>query len=332
MVTVGQGAFTYDFIQEWAKLPPGWSFKEVAGVGVDGRDRVYVFNRGQHPLMVFDRDGNFLSSWGEGFFPRPHAVTMAPDDTIFLTDDDSATVRKFTLDGKLLLTIGEYMKPAPAHSGRPFNRCTHVAIAADGCLYVSDGYGNARIHKYSPDGKLLFSWGEPGTDPGQFNVPHNIVIDRDGYLYVADRENSRIQVFDPRGRFETQFVNLCRPCALYMDRTGPEERLYVGELRNAAPVSEGFVNVGARLSVFTKTGRLLARMGDSKPGLEPGQYLAPHCICLDSRGDVYTGEVSWTDFGRLLNPPRELRTLTKLERQTAGARVDAKVPRARQAD
>ena len=315
MARVGGGEYVFEVVEDWAKLPAGWSFREVSGVGVDRRDRVYVFCRGEHPLIIFDRDGNFVTAWGEGVFTRPHAVTMGPDDTIYLTDDGDHTVRKCTLDGEILLTIGVPGTPAPLRSGRPFNRCTHVAIAQDGSLYISDGYGNSRVHKYSPDGKLLFSWGEPGTDPGQFNLPHNICVDREGYLYVADRENHRVQVFDPKGKFETQWNNLFRPCGLYIDHRDPKgERVYVGELGPSLPVSTGVPNLGARVGIYTLGDQLLARLGDALPGEAPGQFLAPHAIAVDSGGSAYIGEVSWTMYGRLLDPPREARSFTKLAR------------------
>ncbi len=185
-------------------------------MGVDRRDRVYLFHRGLHPLCVFDRDGNFVTSWGDGVFRRAHGVHMGPDDTIYLTDEGDHTVRKCTLDGKVLLTIGIPDAPAAFMSGEPFRRCTHTALSPAGEIYVSDGYGNARIHKYAPDGKRLMSWGEPGAGPGQFNLPHNIACDADGWVYVADRENHRIQVFDGSGRFETQWHDLHRPSGMFM--------------------------------------------------------------------------------------------------------------------
>ena len=158
MVAVGTAPYTYEVAEGWGVLPDGWSFREAAAVGTDSNDNVYVFNRGEHPMIVFDREGNFLRSWGEGLFPRAHGVTMGPDDTIYCTDDGDHTVRKCKLDGTVLFTLGLSGKHAPFMSGDPFNRCTHVAIdPANGDLYVSDGYGNARVHKYSPDGKLLFS-------------------------------------------------------------------------------------------------------------------------------------------------------------------------------
>ena len=128
---------------------------------------------------------------------------MAPDDTIWLTDDGDHTVRQCTLEGKVLLTLGIPGKPAPYMSGEPFHRCTHTAMSPEGDIYVSDGYGNSRVHKYSPNGRLLLSWGAPGTDPGEFNIAHNITCDADGWVYVADRENHRVQVFDGNGKYES---------------------------------------------------------------------------------------------------------------------------------
>ncbi len=317
VTTLESGTFTYDVQEDWAKLPPGWSFKEVAAVAVDAKDRVYCFNRGEHPMMVFDRDGNFLSSWGEGVFPRAHGITMGPDDTLFCTDDGDHTVRKCTLDGKVLFTLGTSGKPAPSNSGLPFNRCTHVAVSSiTNEFYVSDGYGNARVHKYSPDGKLLFSWGEAGTDPGQFNIVHNISTDRDGYVYVADRENHRVQVFNADGKYETQWVNMARPCGLYIDTSG-EQVCYIGELGAALGTNVDHPGLGPRLSIYDLKGNVRARLGDIGPGEGPGRFIAPHGIAVDSAKNVYVGEVSWTVMGSTLKPPRELRTLQKLVKKGA---------------
>jgi DNA-binding beta-propeller fold protein YncE len=313
MVTLGTGNYTYEVVENWAKLPDGWGFKEVAAVGVDANDNVYAFNRGEHPMMVFDRHGSFLRSWGEGVFPRAHGITASPDDTFFCTDDGDHTVRKCTLEGKVLFTLGMSGKPAPFMSGEPFNRCTHVAIdPRTGDFYVSDGYCNARVHKYSPDGKLLFSWGESGTDPGEFNIVHNIATDSAGWVYVADRENHRIQVFDANGKFETQWVNMARPCGLYIDQA--HDVAYVGELGVAIGSNAQANGVGPRISLYDTKGNVLARLGNKPEGEASGQFIAPHGICIDSRGDIYLGEVSWTHTGSRLNPPRELRSLQKLAR------------------
>ena len=313
---VGTGEYTYEVVENWAKLPPGWSFKEIGSVGVDRSDNVYVFNRGEHPMLVFDRAGNFLRSWGEGVFPRAHGLSLGPDDTLFLTDDGDHTVRQCTLDGKILLTIGIPGKPAPFMSGEPFHRCTHTALSPEGDIYVSDGYGNSRVHKFAPDGELLFSWGQPGTDPGEFNIVHNICCDADGWVYVADRENHRVQVFDSKGRYETQWNNLHRPCGLYM-RRGPQPVCYIGELGPGMPVNIDVPNLGPRLTIADHTGKRLARIGGLHAGFRPGEFQAPHGIAVDSHGDVYVGEVSWTNW-RGLHPnepvPDPLRSLQKFRK------------------
>ena len=273
---MGQGDFVYEVAEGWGNLPEGWGYKEVAAVGVDSKGQVYAFNRGEHPMIVFDRDGEFLSSWGEGVFNRAHGITMGPDDTIYCTDDDDHTVRKCTLDGRVLLTLGISGKPAPFHSGHPFNRCTHVAICPiNNDIYVSDGYGNARVHKFDPNGKLLFSWGGPGTEPGQFNIVHNICTDKDGYVYVADRENQRIQVFDSSGKYETQWINMAKPCGLYIDGKengdGKSEQLmYVGELGAAISANEGAPGLGPRSEHIQSSRRGAGASG--RYGTGPGAW------------------------------------------------------------
>src|ERR671926_211444 len=197
----------------WEQLPEGWSHPDVAGVAVDSHDRVYLFCRAEHPLLVYDRDGKFVTDWDhqKHLFKRAHGITIGPDDSVYLTDDLDHTVRKFTRDGQLLFTLGVSGQPSDTgysgtlesitRGGPPFNRPTNLAVAPSGDLYVSDGYGNARVHRYSADGKLIQSWGEPGTAPGQFILPHGIWVAADGRVLVADRENDRVQIFSPNGEF-----------------------------------------------------------------------------------------------------------------------------------
>ena len=317
VTTMSDGGYVYEVAEGWGKLPEGWDFGgDAAGVGVDKDDRVYVFNRGAHPVIIFDREGNFIGSWGEGLFTRAHGVTMGPDDTIYLTDDGDHTVRKCTLDGKVLLTIGSPGKPTPFHSGLPFNRCTHVALSPDGEIYVSDGYCNSKVHKYTPAGEHMFSWGESGTLEGQFNVPHNICTDGDGIVYVADRENHRVQLFSPDGKFISQWVNMARPCGMYLDQK--EKKVYTGDLGTALSINEGAPGIGPRVCIYDLGGKLLAKFGDSGPaelgffGEEVGKFIAPHSVAIDSVGDIYVGEVSWAVKGRHLDPPRQLRCIQKL--------------------
>jgi DNA-binding beta-propeller fold protein YncE len=304
----------YRAVEGWGRLPDGWSYVEATSVGVDAKDNVYVFNRGEHPVIVFDRDGNFLRSWGEGVFRRPHGITIGPDGTLWLTDDLHQTIRQFTAEGKLLLTLGTPDKASSLHGGEPFNRPTHVALCPrNGDVYVADGYGNSRVHKFDPKGRLLFSWGEPGTDPGCFNIPHNIATDAEGRVYVADRENHRVQIFDEKGQYLAQLNNLFRPCGLFADRRNGG-LLYVGELPAHLAVSAEVPNLGARVSIVTLKGERVGRIGGRFLGEKPGEFIAPHGCVVDSRGDLYVAEVSWTATGKDLKPPRELRSLQKFAR------------------
>jgi DNA-binding beta-propeller fold protein YncE len=194
-IKMGSGKFIYAVYPDWAKLPKGWSFLEVVDAAVDLQDRVYVFSRGEHPLTVFDRDGNFLTSWGEGQFKRPHGITIGPENTLYLADDGGHAIYQFTLDGKLMMTIGTPGKGAGFMSGQPFQQPTKVARdPKTGELYISDGYGNARVHKFTGEGKYVSSWGGPGIDAGQFNLPHSVALDKEGRVFIADRENLRIQI------------------------------------------------------------------------------------------------------------------------------------------
>src|SRR5579883_1548350 len=295
-LTVGSGDYAYELVPDWAKLPAGWALHDVAAVAVDQADRVHVFNRSDHPMMTFDRDGNLLNAWGERLFKRAHGLHIGPDDALYCTDDGDHTVRKCTLEGKVLLEIGIPGRPAKFMSGAPFNRCTHTALSPDGDIYVSDGYANARVHKYSASGKLIMSWGDVGSDPGEFNIPHNIVTDSQGWVYVADRENHRVQVFDGNGKYETQWNNLHRPCGLFMQ----DDVCYIGELPAHQRINIAFKNLGPRVSILKSNGQRVGRV-DERSGLPEGQFIAPHGIAVDSHGDVYVGEVSYTVWAQYLH-------------------------------
>ena len=304
----------YRPVEKWGALPDGMSFVEATSVAVDANDDVYVFNRGQHPVIVFDRAGRFKRTWGEGQFRRAHGITVGPDGTLWLTDDLHHTIRQFAPDGKCLLTIGDPDTPSTLQGGKPFNRPTHVAISPKtGDVFISDGYGNSRVHKYDPKGRHMLSWGEPGTDPGCFNLPHNIATDAAGLVYVADRENHRVQIFDAGGHYLGQWNNLHRPCGLAADaRLG--DIFFVGELPSHLAVNKDVPNLGARVSILNIKGQLLARIGGRFAGEKPGEFVAPHGCAVDSHGDLYVAEVSWTAQGSHEQPPREIRSLQKFER------------------
>ncbi len=251
------------------------------------------------------------ASWGEGVFARAHGVTMGPDETLYCVDDVGHCIRKCTLDGEVLMVIGTPGQGAPALSGEPFNRPTKVAFdLKTGDLYIADGYGNGRVHKFSADGTHLFSWGEHGTDPGQFNLVHSVATDDEGRVYIADRENLRVQVFDGEGNYLEQWNNLHRPCGLHIQ----DGLAYIGQLPTSLPVNASYPYIGACVSIHDLTGRRLARLGEARRGEGPGQFLAPHGVTVDSRGDLYVGEVSWVEYGSKQDPPREVRSFRKLVR------------------
>jgi hypothetical protein len=244
--------------------------------------------------MIFNRDGVFLDSWGEGYFTRPHGSRFDSYGFLYCSDDTDHIVSKFTHDGKLLKVLGKKGKPSETgykphqnlmdslrsikHGGPPFNRPTGVAFSSKGEMYVSDGYGNARIHKFSPSGELLFSWGEPGSGPGEFMLPHNVWVDTYDRVWVPDRENNRIQIFDEYGKFISEWINLNRPTDIFIDKNNV---VYVSEL---AP----------SVSIFTLDGELLTRWGSEGKNPTFNLFIAPHAITVDSRGDIYVGEVSMT--------------------------------------
>ncbi len=306
----------FEALPAWEQLPPGMTLHETPGVSAAADGTVYLLTRNTaNPVIVLSREGAFVRTFGAGVFTeRTHAILAAHDGYVYCADDGAHTITKWTPEGELVLTIGTPGVASPKFSGQPFNRPTDMVVAADGTILISDGYGNARIHRYSPAGEHLGAWGAPGIDPGSFMVPHNLGLDStpDGdRLYVADREALRIQVFDLEGALLDVWHNVHRPCGLTV---GPDHNVYVGEL-NGVALMDGAPGIGHRLSVYSPRGELLGRFGDPEEGSEPGQFIAPHGVAVDPDGDVYVGEVSYTIRGRLMDPPRTLRSLTKLRRR-----------------
>lgn len=315
MVTLGAGEYQYELSgADWGQIPGEWTYKEATAVDVDSEDHVYVFNRGTVPMIVFDSDGHVLDSWGEGVFDVPHGVHIGPEGSVYCIDVGAHKVTKHTPEGELLLDL-KAKHPSGLMSGEPFNRPCQVGIdPRNGDIYVADGYSNARVHKFSPDGRHVLSWGESGTDPGYLNVVHDVVVDSEGWVYIADRENHRVQVFDCNGNYEAQWINSSRAACICMGN-GPDPLFYVGEyFAGIVPNATG-KNLGPRVTILDGKGTVKARLSDESFGDEPGRFYAPHGIAVDSKGDIYVAEVAWSEFGRNLDPPRELRSLQKLIRK-----------------
>ncbi|MGA8549945.1 MAG: peptidyl-alpha-hydroxyglycine alpha-amidating lyase family protein [Stellaceae bacterium] len=290
---VGTGKYTYNVNENWMRPPANVEVRACA-VSVDSQDRVYCFNRNaEHPVVIFDRDGNFVKSWGAGLFSFPHAIRIDENDSVWLTDEYHGQFMKFTTDGQLLQTIGvkgqrsdtgvpadEFSSAAykqVTHGGAPFNLPTDIAFAPGGEMFMTDGYGNARVHKFAADGKYLFSWGEPGTAPGQFNLPHGVWIDRRGRVLIADRENDRVQVFDQAGKLLNVWpTELIGPAFFYVD---DDDVVYIPE------------HNGGMISVLTLDGERLARWGDGPVNR------SCHGIWCDSHKDLYV--VQPGDWGRV---------------------------------
>jgi DNA-binding beta-propeller fold protein YncE len=314
----------YRVQDRWPQAAPERKWAEVAAVATDSRDRVFVFAREPHAVLIFDQSGKFLATWGDGLFKRPHGICIAPDDAVWCTDDADHTVRKFTPDGRLLLTLGTSGQPSDTgatsvdyrtvrRAAGPFHYPTNVALAADGTIHVVDGYGNARVHVFTPEGKLLRSWGEPGKGPGQFALPHGIAIDRQGTVYVADRENSRVQLFSSAGEHRATWTDVLRPCQVFVDGGGD---VYVAELGFRAGLWPGMAEpgpetTGGRVSIFNSRGELRARWGGGRNPCAPGDFFAPHGICVDRRGDIYVAEVTMSAGGKRGLVPADCHALQK---------------------
>ena len=257
-------------------------------------------------------------------FANPHGIHIGPDDRIYAADNFDHTVRIFTPDGQLLQTLGEQNKPADTgfvvgetpvqFGGGPFNRVTNVALSSTGELYVADGYGNARVHKFSAEGEHRFSWGEPGRGPGEFRLPHAIALDRDDTVYVADRENSRIQVFKPNGEYVKEWTHVTRPDDLYIDG---DDILYVaelGEIAGRSPDVEILPHTPhARVTLLDLDGEVVQTFGGADP-VQPGSFFAPHGIWADSRGDLYVSEVIVSGGGNRGLVPLDCHSLQKFIR------------------
>jgi peptidylamidoglycolate lyase len=281
------GSAPYQVVHGWPQYPDGFSTREVAGVGVDSHGHVFVFHRGRRPILCLDPEtGRVLASWGDGMFGSAHGLALDNKDNVWVTDTVRHQVIKFSHDGELLMTVGA--KDVPGADPRHFNRPTDVAIAPNGDFWVADGYGNSRIVRFTAGGEYVTEWGVKGDKPGEFDTPHGITLDKQGRVYVADRGNARIQVFEGNGKLLHVWKSeeLGRPWAV---EVGPDGYLYVADGGDLHQQPEAFErNRALKLDL---NGNILATWGSF--GSYDGQFYWAHDIAAGPKGEVYVGDVYW---------------------------------------
>jgi DNA-binding beta-propeller fold protein YncE len=263
-------------VRDWAKLPAGWNFGECSGVAVDKDDNVWVFNRGPHPVIQFDKNGNMLRSWQEVPVTSSHGIRVDREGNVWAVDVKGHTLFKFTPEGRLLQVTGAPMKRAGTNETKDaFNEPTGVAFAANGDYYVSDGYVNSRIIKFNKDGEFLTQWGSKGSGDGEFNLVHDVAVDEQGRVYVADRTNARVQVFDANGKFLNKWTDLGAPWGL----------VYASK-ENALYMCDGVNNRVCKLNFDGQIQGILGSYGKTQ-----GKFDFAHNIAVDSTGAIYVAEI-----------------------------------------
>jgi DNA-binding beta-propeller fold protein YncE len=268
-----EGKANYRPVADWPRLPENIKLGQVTAVATDAADRVYVFHRGKNPILILNRDGKLIRSFGDDHVKNAHGLRLDHDGNIWITDLAYHLVMKFDPKGKLLLTLGTKGKPGEDESH--FNKPTDVAFSPAGDIYVSDGYGNSRVVKFTAAGKYLKSWGKRGKGEGEFNLPHAICCDASGTIYVGDRENNRIQVFDSDGKYLSQWQETGAPFGLFLTPKG------------TMLLADGRAHLA---KVLDLKGKSLSRWGEK--GAAAGQFDLPHAICMDSRGAVFVTEIT----------------------------------------
>ena len=264
----------YKLAEDWPKLPADWSFGQVVGVAVDYDFNYYVYHRGENSpsLIVFNREGDVLRSWGSGLYGRPHMVKCDSAGNVWLIDDGSHILYLYTAEGQVLKTLG--IKDVPGMDGTHFNRPTDIAYGLDGGFYVSDGYGNRRVARFDSDLNFLGQWGSEGEGEGQFVLPHALTTDKQGLVYVADRTKWRVQIFSPEGGFIRQWTHIGKPYGIVYADDG---YFYVCDGDNAR-VTKVDLN-GKIIGFFEKKGDL------------PGGLATAHDITVARNGDILTAHL-----------------------------------------
>lgn len=290
----------YELVKDWLNLPKELILGNPTGIGIDTNQNIVVFHRAdrdwplfgsmpdkpiQHKtILIINKDnGEVVESWSENFFIMPHGLKVDHENNIWVTDVGLQQVFKFSYTGQLLMKLGE--AKVPGKDSLHFDKPTDIAIAADGSFYVSDGYGNSRIIKFSATGKYLFEFGTKGNKPGEFNIPHGITLDSAGNVYVADRENNRVQVFEPNGKFIKQFSNesFGAICAVVFDKT--KKKLFAVDDVSFLKLKHR----GADVLIFDTTGQVQTRFGRS--GYYDGATSWYHDLVVDKEENIYVGDI-----------------------------------------
>jgi len=287
----------YEVDASWPQRPAGVHFGHVPGIAVDRQDNVWIFTRTNNPVQVYSADGKFIRAWGDGVISNAHHLKIDRAGHIWLSDVGLHVVRKFTPEGKLLQTFG-----VPGEKGedqRRLNMPTDVALAPNGDVFISDGYGNNRVVHFDQTGKFLRQWGTLGTGPQHFSIPHAIDMDSKGRLYVADRNNVRVQVFSQAGKLLDSWANVIVPWGFWIS---PKDEIWVCgsspmPWRNDPKYPGAPLSCPPKDQIFMKfdpSGKAtqLWTVPKGEDGKEqPGDLNWLHCVAFDSKGNLYAGDI-----------------------------------------
>lgn len=290
----------YEFVKNWLDLPKDLKLGNPTGISIDTNQNIVVFHRADREweffssmpvkpiqsktiLIINKENGKLINSWGDNLFIMPHGLKVDNENNIWVTDVGLHQVFKFSYDGKLLLKIGEAR--VAGNDSLHFDKPTDIAIAKDGSFYVSDGYGNSRVIKFSATGKYLFEWGKKGSKESEFNIPHGISLDNYDNVYVADRENNRIQVFNSTGKFIKQFAenSFGIICAVAFDKS--KSKLFAVD-------DFAFLKVkhrGSDVFILDTTGKVQTRFGRS--GSYEGNTSWYHDLTIDKDENIYVDDI-----------------------------------------